>query len=168
MNNFFQNEKVLGDTDDMYNIDQSKEIEQHLQMIEEQLPSILSDFKKYYIFYNKNPEYPEYHNFFENIKSALNKINSKIFTLSNEIQSKIDNINNKFKELDKLIKKTRDSNKELKRKIYIVDNKANASNELITDYSQMYDIDYLRNWAIVLSTCIVGFVLTKVYSKKHI
>ena len=168
MNIFFQNEKLVGDIDNMYNIDETKQLEQQLETIQEQLPSILSDFKKYYIFYNKNPEYPEYHNFFENIKTNLNEINSKLFVLSNEVQQKNDDINNKFKELDKLIKETKIQNQKLKSKIYVVENKANASNELINDYNNMYDVDYLRNWAIILSTCIAGFVLTKVYSKKNI
>ena len=165
---FLKNEKILGDIDNMYNIDETKQIEGQLEIIQEQLPSILSDFKKYYIFYNKNPEYPEYHNFFENIKTTLNQTNSKIFVLSNEVEEKINDINKKFKELDKLIKETKIQNKKLRLKNNIVENKANASNELINDYNNMYDVDYLRNWAIILSTCIAGFVLTKVYSKKNI
>jgi len=31
-----------------------------LQTLDSQLSPILADFKKYYVFFNTNPEYPEY------------------------------------------------------------------------------------------------------------
>ena len=42
-----------------------------LKTLNQQLPAILDDFKKYYVFFNKNPEYPEYQNLFENIKANI-------------------------------------------------------------------------------------------------
>ena len=54
---------------------------QKLQTLSEQLPSILDDFKKYYVFYNKNPEYDEYKSHFDIVKNNLNAINSQMFTL---------------------------------------------------------------------------------------
>ena len=66
---------------------------QKLQTLSEQLPSILDDFKKYYVFYNKNPEYDEYKSHFDIVKNNLNAINSQIFTLSNDVQTNIDSIN---------------------------------------------------------------------------
>jgi hypothetical protein len=53
-----------------------------LHALHEQLPHILEDFIKYYIFYNKNPDYPEYSQMFANIKGNLNTINSNLFILS--------------------------------------------------------------------------------------
>ena len=37
------------------NLTKPDDFKQQLQVLQDQLPSILDDFKKYYIFYNKNP-----------------------------------------------------------------------------------------------------------------
>jgi hypothetical protein len=41
-----------------------------LGTLQNQLPAILQDFQKYYVFYTKNPEYPEYQQMFQNIKGS--------------------------------------------------------------------------------------------------
>ena len=61
------------------NYKESSIFKEKLETLNNQLPAILDDFKKYYVFYNKNPEYSEYQQMFENIKSNLTKINSDLF-----------------------------------------------------------------------------------------
>ena len=75
-----------------------------LETLQNQLPAILQDFQKYYVFYTKNPEYPEYQQMFQNIKGNLNTINSDLFTLSNSVQSSTDVLNTSLVELYNLIK----------------------------------------------------------------
>jgi hypothetical protein len=41
---------------------------ERVQTLQQQLPPILDDFNKYFVFYNKTPNYPEYENMFNNIK----------------------------------------------------------------------------------------------------
>ena len=55
-----------------------------LLVLQQQLPAILADFKKYYVFYNKNPEFDEYKQMFENIQKNLIKTSSDLFVLSND------------------------------------------------------------------------------------
>ena len=81
-----------------------------LNVLKEQLPSILDDFKKYYVFYNKNPENSEYQQMFENIKSNLNGINSQLFMIKNNVQSEIDKINKNMVNLNKLIQNDKEIN----------------------------------------------------------
>ena len=57
-----------------------------INTLKEKLPAILDDFKKYYIFYNKNPEYSEYQQMFESIKGNLQGINSELFMTKNNIE----------------------------------------------------------------------------------
>ena len=134
-----------------------------VQALQSQLPAILADFKKYYVFYNKNPEYPEYQQTYQNIKGNLNDVNSNLFTLSNDVQSNTDNLNKGLHILNKLIKKEKDKNRKLKIDLGIVENKNNAATEMISDYKQIYDSDYLRNWAMFLSILIVGASISKIY-----
>lgn len=133
-----------------------------LQTLNQQLPAILDDFKKYYVFFNKNPEYPEYQNLFENIKGNLNKISSDLFILSNDIESSTNEINKKLFALNVLIQTEKERNLQLKLKLGIVEHKNNASTELISDYKNMYSEEYLRNWALFVSILITVGVISKI------
>jgi uncharacterized coiled-coil DUF342 family protein len=148
------------------NYTESDKFTQKLETLQSQLPPILEDFKKYYVFYNKTPDYPEYQQMFQNIKSNLNTINSDLFTLSNDVQTNIDKINEYFVAIDVLIKRAKDKNSELKKALGIVEHKGNAASELIYDYKQIYDYGYLRNWGLFISIIIVGMTISKVYKGK--
>jgi hypothetical protein len=140
-------------------------LKEKLQILKQKLPAILDDFKKYYIFFNKNPEYPEYQNHFENIKGNLRKIHSELFILSNEEDSSTQDINKRLFEMNLLIQKEKERNRMLKKKLGIIENKNNASTELISDYKQIYNSEYLRNWALFFSILIIGAYISKMNSK---
>ena len=89
---------------------------------------------------------------------------SSLFMISNDVDSNIDNINKTFKTLDILITKERNKNRELKRKLNIVEKEADGSKELIDNYNEMYDLDYLRNWGLFLSSIVVGVSITKMFA----
>jgi len=137
---------------------------ERVQTLQQQLPPILDDFNKYFVFYNKTPNYPEYENMFNNIKQNLNSLGASLFIVSNDVDTNIDNINKAFKSLDILINRERERNRELKRKLGIVETEANSSKEMIQDYNEMYDDDYLRNWGLFLSTVVVGVSISKMFT----
>ena len=136
-----------------------------INTLKEQLPAILSDFKKSYISYKRNPGNPEYEQVFENIKANLNKINSQVFTISNDINVNTDDINKKLLTINILIKKEKEKNEILKRRLNIVERNNNKSTELISNYKEMYDSEYLRNWGIFLSLIAALTFISKVYKK---
>lgn len=158
-----ENEFIL---DDMYG--KADSYMTQLQTLQQQLPSILDEFQKAYLFYNSNPQNNEYQQTFNNINGNLNNLNSQLFMLSNEVQSNTDEINKKLFEVDKLIKREKTKNNKLNRKVNVVEDKYNASHEMISDYKQTYDIGYLRNWGLLLSIVVAGFAISKVYANKHI
>lgn len=137
---------------------------ERVETMQQQLPPILDDFNKYFVLYNKSPNYPEYENMFNNIKQNLNSLGASLFLISNDVDSNIDNINKAFKNLDILITKERVKNRQLKRKLGIVETEANSSKEMINDFNQMYDDDYLRNWGLFLSTIVVGVSISKMFT----
>ena len=130
-----------------------------INILKEKLPAILDDFKKYYVFYNKNPEYDEYQQMFENIKSNLQSINSDLFMTSNNIEKDIENINDRLQKLNALIAKEKIKNRQLKRRLGIVEKKYNGSDELISDYKEIYNLDYLTNFALFYGVIILGGLL---------
>ena len=135
-----------------------------VETLQQKLPPILDDFNKYFVLYNKTPNYPEYENMFNNIKQNLNSLGASLFIVSNDVDTNIDNITNVFKTLDILINRERKRNRELKRRLGIVESEANSSKEMIHDYNQMYDEDYLRNWGLFLSTVVVGVSISKLFT----
>jgi hypothetical protein len=136
-----------------------------LHALHEQLPHILEDFIKYYIFYNKNPDYPEYSQMFANIKGNLNTINSNLFMLSNSVDVNTGKISQKLSGLNELIQREKKVNRVLKRKLGILEQQIDSTDEMIFDYSQMYDEVYLRNWALFLSILVSGLAISVVFKK---
>ena len=138
------------------------EFAKQLQALKEQLPSILDDFEKYYVFYNMNPANNEYQQMFENIKNNLDSVNSKTNGLSNNVDKLINNMNTKLSSLDVLIKNEKEKNKQLKLQLGTIEQKENSANILINNYKQLYDINYLNNWSLLLSIIVAGFAISKV------
>jgi len=139
-----------------------------INTLKEKLPPILDDFIKYYIFYNKNPEYNEYQQIFENIKGNLQKINSELFMTTNNIEKGVENINDRLQKIDKLIAKEKIKNQKLKRKLGIVEKKYNGSDELISDYKDIYNLDYLKNFALFYGIVLMGGVLVSKFKNQEI
>jgi hypothetical protein len=153
----------LENNDITQKLPKSSQFTNKLETLQNQLPAILQDFQKYYVFYKKNPEYPEYQQMFQNIKGNLNTINSELFTLSNSVESSTDVLNTSLVKLYDLIKKEQETNRELKRKLGIVENENNASSELISDYKQMYSSEYLKNWGLFFSILVALSIISKTY-----
>ena len=153
---------IIDDEDITENFKTPGIFKEKLQTLNQQLPAILDDFKKYYVFFNKNPEYPEYQNSFENIKGNMNKLNSDLFMLSNDVQSSTGELNKKLFALNVLIKEEKERNHELKVSLGIVEHKNNAATELISDYKNIYSEEYLRNWALFISILIIGTSISKI------
>jgi hypothetical protein len=152
----YSNEKQL-----LAQFEKPDTFKENVQTLKQQLPPILDDFNKYFVLYNKDPNNPDFENMFNNIKQNLNTIGSSLFMVSNDLDTNIDNINATYKKLDILIVKERKRNRELRRKLGLVERENDSSKELIDNYNEMYDMDYLRNWGLFLSTIVVGVYISK-------
>ena len=115
-----------------------------INVLKEKLPSILDDFKKYYVFYNKNPTYSEYQTIFENIKSNLNSINTDLFKIQNSIEKNTTTISSEFEEINKLIKEEKTKNNTFKSSYDKLNNNLNGSKIMIDEYKQIYNEKYLN------------------------
>ena len=155
----YSNEKQLMDQ-----FEKPEMFSQRIETLQQQLPTILDEFNKYFVLYNIDPSYPEYGNMFNNIKQHLNSLSASLFVISNDVDANTDEINKAFKKLDILITIERKKNRELRRKLGIIEDENNNSKELIDNYNEIYDTDYLRNWALFLSTIVVGVSISKMFT----
>jgi hypothetical protein len=142
----------------------SDEFTNNLTVLTEQLPLILEEFKKSFVLFNKKPEYADYQNMFANAKNNLVKIGSEAFSISNNVQFVTNELNQKLICLNAGIMKEKEMNRQLKKKLGILENKNNASSELIHDYKEMYNETYLRNWGLFLSIIVVFIVIKNMYT----
>ena len=154
---------------DINNIDINQEnSNQYLEKIKiskERLVLILHEFKKIFVLSKMYPENEEYQQQFSNVSNSLKEILSNFFTLSNDIQINIDDISKKMIEIDILIHREREKNRELKKRLGIIEHENNAATEMISNYKEIYDMRYLRNWALGLSTLACIAAISMVYKK---
>ena len=139
-----------------------------LDSLKKQLPPILDDYIKYYVLYNKNPDYNEYQQTFNGIKGNLNQLNSELFVLSNSVQSNTDKINEELNKLNELINAEKNKNAYLKKQLDNLESEKYATTEMIINYKEMYNIGYLRNWGLLISIFVAGFAISTVYSGKPV
>jgi len=136
-----------------------------LKTNQEKLPAILDDFKKYYVFLNKNPNYDEYRRIFENLKSNLNEIDNEIFKLSNTVDTNITETTRKLLEYNKLIEKEKIKNEKLKSIFSQYDNQYNGSKEMINNFKEIYNLNYLRNVFMLFGIIGGSIILLKIFTK---
>lgn len=145
--------------------------EQYLEKIvtlKQGLNLILVGFKQSFVLSKMHPENEEYQQQFSNVSNSLKKILSEFFTLSNDVQTNIDEISEKMIRLNFLIRQEREKNRELKRRLGIIEHNNNASDEMISNYKEIYNNRYLRNWALGLSIIACIAVIGKVYKKPQV
>ena len=72
------NVSVISETETNKNelIGPAKVFDEKITVIQGQFFSALDDFKKYYVYFNKNPEVDEYQNYYENSINLLNILNN--------------------------------------------------------------------------------------------
>jgi hypothetical protein len=156
----------LESSDYIEKLNKSVQYKEKINELDNGINLLLMEFKKVYIITKMHPTNEEYQTQYQNIVNNLASVLSRLFSLSNDVQVNIDNINKKLFEFDVLIRSEKEKNKELKRKLGIVENKSNASSEMINDYKYIYDKRYLRNWSLLLSSIICLLAIGKIYKKE--
>jgi vacuolar-type H+-ATPase subunit I/STV1 len=155
----------LESENDIYNFKKTVQYKEKINELDNVIDLLLIEFKKVYVIVKMHPTNEEYQTQYQNIVNNLASILSKLFSISNDIQLNIDKINKKLFEYDVLIRREREKNKELKKKLGIIENKSNAASEMIHDYKDIYDKGYLRNWSLLLSSIICILAIGNIYKK---
>jgi len=140
---------------------------QDLNALENSMPNFLNNLRSDFINFNLNPQNEEYQNAFQNDKNMLNTINNDTVELFKAVGESTMILNQALFELNNLIKEAKQENRELKSKLGILNNEMSASDELISDYKEMYNYGYLRNCGLILCIIIGGMLISKVYPSNY-
>ena len=143
-------------------IGQSKSFNEKITNINSQFFSALDDFKKYYVYFNKNPEVNEFQNFYENSKGQLQTISKNLFVVTNDIDSSIVKLDDKMSSISVKLEDEKNLNKEM---IDILTTQ-NGSEILIDDSKTKYNEQYYKNIQIIVGIFIVSGLLATIFKNK--
>ena len=135
--------EISQERSNIYHLNTEQYIEK-INSLKENSDFVLDEFKKLYVINKMHPENEEYQYQYENVVSNINKILSDLFTTSNDVQLNINDLNKKLVELNISIEREKKYNRELKRKLGIIEHKNNSSTEMINDYKEIYNKYYLK------------------------
>jgi hypothetical protein len=155
--------KNMPEYDFINNLTKPDVYQNQLNTIKSQMPLILNDFKKYYVFYNKNTSLNEYQQLYDNIKNNLQSLSSQLFVINNNIQSNTESINKELLVINNELNNEKNKNLKYKNIFGMLDSQYNASDEMINDYKINYNMYYLNNTALLVGILFSTFVIYKVY-----
>ena len=139
-----------------------------LDTIQTQLGPILDDFNKYFVFYNMNPQISENQQMYDNIKNNIQELYTSLLTISTNINKNVNFINNNYQELNKEIEILKERNTILKKKLGIAEDTYDGSDTMISNYKDMYNLQYLKNFSLGLGIVFSLVLITKLFKGQNI
>lgn len=149
-------------------IDQAKYFDEKINTIKSQFFSALDDFKKYYVYFNKNPEVNEFQNYYANSKGQLQSMSKDLVFTTNNIDKHIETLNNEMSDILPKLKKEKEINEVLLKQLQNLQNTQNGSEILVEDSKRAYNIQYYKNWQMFIGVIIVSGLILKMYKPPSI
>ena len=140
---------------------------QKLKELAQKLPHVFESFEKSFILHKKDPNNNEYRQIYEGDKRNLEGISNDGFLLENEVMNNIRQLNKNLEKLYVEIEILKKANKLLKRNAILFNDGANTTDEMMDNFKEFYEIQYLRNWAVVLAITVVVITISKVFKSKQ-
>jgi hypothetical protein len=129
--------------------------------------SALDDFKKYYVYYNKNPEVNEFQNYYENSKNQLQNMSRNMLAITSSIEKHIEELNSQMINVSTQLEEEKHKNSELTLLLSGLENAQNGSKILITDSKKEYNNQYFYNLQFIISIIIIAYtIFSSAYTKK--
>ena len=147
---------------------EAKQYSDKIQNLSQQFFSVLDDFKKYYVFYNKNPEVSEYQQIYLNNKSQLQKLNKDVFVLTNDIEKDIEILSSFVTRINLKLGAEKELNGELFSIISNLQNNKNGSVVMLDDTTTIYNKQYYLNIEIFVGILIIIGISSNLFTTKKI
>lgn len=141
----------------------AKLYDEKITSINGQFFSALEDFKKYYVYFNKNPEVDEFQNYYANSKSQLQTMGKEVGNITKSIDKQIEALNAQMSSISEKIAREKKLNEKRKEKLHHLENTQNGSEILVDDSKTAYNIQYVRNWEMFIGVLIVTGLIFKIY-----
>jgi len=126
----------------------------------------LINLEWYFIAHSKFPDFPEYSSNYYRIKNRLDSILNEMKLLSVDIQKNIDYLNEISRILNIELDIYRKENKRLEKRVENVESVDTTSQELIDDYTNLYNNQRSFNIGMVFTFVVAFFIMRKIFSGK--
>ena len=146
-------------------IGQSKQFNEKINTIKSQFFSALDDFKKYYVYFNKNPEVNEFQNYYANSKGQLQTMSRELFLTTNNIHQNIEELDEQMSSISVKLEEEEKLYKKLMELLQNFDNTHNGSEILIDDSKEKYNIQYYKNVELFIGIIIIIGLLSTLFKK---
>ena len=147
-------------------IGKAKEFHEKIKTLRMQFFSALDDFKKYYVYYHKNPEVSEFQNFFMSSKSNLQSLNNELYMLTNGIQSNIEKLSEKITTLQGKLKNEKVLYNTLDKLSSNINTKGSAI--MKNDQKTLYNQQYFMNVEMIVGVFLSGSILYYVFKQNKL
>lgn len=154
----------------MENNDRMNQLEKYktsLATIQQQFPSVLDDFKKYYVLSNKEPDSNEYKQLYLSIKGNMEELFSQLFFITNNAQKDIDELNKSLLDLNSQIDEEKKKNNKYKSEVNNLQGNTNGSHKLSTNYSTLYTKQCVRNNIMFFGVILISLGLFNIFKNKQ-
>jgi len=159
----------MNNTDNLFDETvETSEFNNKLNTLQEKLPAILDDFKKYYVFFNKNPTYSEYQKIYEDLKGNLNSISNELLTITSDVEQNTKNIGEFLLKINESIANEKEKNIKLKSIESNINNSYNGSRIMINEYKETYNAKYYSNIFIFIGIIISTTALIKIFTNRNV
>ena len=143
--------------------DKHRDFKQQMDALQGGMRVVLEEFINAYVLAKMHPANEAIQDQYQATVSSINQLQATLFSLSNDVDGSVRTINKQLLERNQTIQQEKKKNRELKKKLGITEDKNKSATEMIQDYEEMYDLTYLRNWALFASTLVCLWVIRRVY-----
>ena len=133
----------------------AKQFKEKINSINSSFLSALDDFKKYYVFYHKNPEVDEYSNNFVNSKGQLQELSGEMFAITNIIQKNIITLNETMQLISNKLKQEKGKYTKMDTIFTSLKGTESGSNILINDSKTEFNLQFFKNIELFIGILII-------------
>lgn len=146
----------------------SAQFNEKIDNISSSFLSVLDDYKKYYVYYNKNPEVDEFQSYFKNSENQIRNIGKNLVNITNEIHDEIEYLDNYMSNVNTNIESEKKTHEKMTKLFSNVKNTENGSEILIDDSKKEYNTQYYINIELVIGILILGGAMSVLFKKRSV
>ena len=144
----------------------TQETKNKVEIIKSQLPLVLENYKKYFIFFHKNPEVAEYQQFYVQYKSQLEQLNTQLGDINKSIDLNINKLNKLTGVANYELKDKKTEFAELIQNFEHYKQTLDGAEQMIDDYKTLYNKQYYKNVQLLVGIIVTIILIGKLMNKK--
>jgi hypothetical protein len=137
-----------------------------IESIKSQFFAALDDYKKYYVYFNKNPEVNEFQNYYANSKGQLQNLSKDIFVTTNNIDKNIETLDTQIKGTAVKLEQEKELNGKLVKLLADLEGTHESSEILIDDSKMEYNTKYYNIIQIAIGIIILILLILFLFRTK--